>query len=81
MWLRDGLPQALPNTRIMTYGYDSRLYTSASFANTNSYGRSLLADLVSARASPGVCFGSGRIKIYANIVLSGGRKAPSIYRT
>lgn len=25
MWLRDFLPKAYPQTRIMTYGYDSRL--------------------------------------------------------
>ncbi|KAH0537353.1 hypothetical protein FGG08_005832 [Glutinoglossum americanum] len=52
MWLRDGLPQALLGTRIMTYGYNSRLYGSASFASISSYGKSLFADVVSARATP-----------------------------
>ena len=51
MWIRDGLPQALPNTRIMVYGYDSRLSGSASFASTSDYGKSLLANVVSARAT------------------------------
>jgi hypothetical protein len=52
MWLRDGLPQALPNTRIMTYGYNSRLSGSASFASISDYGKSLLASVVSTRATP-----------------------------
>jgi hypothetical protein len=54
MWLRDGLPHTLSNTRIMTYGYDSRLYGSTSFASISSYGKSLLADIISARATPEV---------------------------
>lgn len=51
MWLRDGLPQALPKTRIITYGYDSRLLGSDSFANISDYGKTFLSNVVSARAT------------------------------
>lgn len=33
MWLRDALPHELPGTRVLTYGYDTRLAGSHSFQN------------------------------------------------
>ena len=51
MWLRDALPQYLPNARIFIYGYDSKLAGSHSFQN--------LSDLASRfRASLRVALGS-----------------------
>lgn len=38
MWLRDGLPKDLPNTRIFTYGYDTQLLGSLSIQNLTDVG-------------------------------------------
>ena len=49
MWLRDALPHDFPGARIMTFGYDSHLQDSSSFASISDYGRVLLAEVVAAR--------------------------------
>jgi len=49
MWLRDALPHDFPNARILTFGYDSHLQDSSSFASISDYGRVLLAEVVAAR--------------------------------
>jgi hypothetical protein len=38
MWLRDSLPNDLPKTRILVYGYDTRLENSASFQSIDDLG-------------------------------------------
>lgn len=45
MWLRDGLPKDLPNTRIFTYGYDTQLQGSLSIKNLTDVGICLRAAL------------------------------------
>lgn len=55
MWLRDGLPKDLPNTRIFVYGYDTQLQGSSSVQSLTDLGLSLqtaLMDLL----SKDVCF-------------------------
>lgn len=42
LWLEDFLPQALPQARIMTFGYDSALLLSRSTAGIEDFARDLL---------------------------------------
>jgi hypothetical protein len=79
VWLRDGLPQALPNTRIMAYGYDSRLSGSASFASTSDYGKSLLANVASARVTSEESPAPHLIEVQSNINPTGSTKAIGIH--
>ena len=45
MWLRDALPEHLPNARVMIYGYDSKLVGSHSFQNLGDVGSRFRASL------------------------------------
>ena len=45
MWLRDALPEYLPNARVMIYGYDSKLAGSHSFQNLGDLGSRFRASL------------------------------------
>lgn len=45
MWLRDALPQYLPNARIVIYGYASKLAGSRSFQNLHDVGSRFRASL------------------------------------
>ncbi|KAH6949213.1 hypothetical protein DER45DRAFT_96459 [Fusarium avenaceum] len=45
VWIRDGLPSAIPNARVLTYGYDTQLVGSRSFQNLTDLGRALQVDL------------------------------------
>lgn len=45
MWLRDALPEYLPNARVMIYGYDSKLVGSHSFQNLGDVGSRFRASL------------------------------------
>lgn len=51
MWLRDFLPEHVPNARIMIYGYDSMLFKSNSTATIREFSRNFLQALNTARAS------------------------------
>lgn len=50
MWLRDFLPEDIPNARILTYGYDSKLLHNNSTASIHEFSQNLLEALTSARA-------------------------------
>lgn len=54
MWLRDGLPKELPNTRIFVYGYDTQLQGSSSVQNLTDLGLGLRTALMDA-LSKDVC--------------------------
>ncbi|SCV50309.1 related to ankyrin 3 [Fusarium fujikuroi] len=45
VWLRDALPSDIPNARILTYGYDTKLSKSTAFQNLTDLGRALQIDL------------------------------------
>jgi hypothetical protein len=47
MWLKDLLPQDLPNARILTYGYDTETssLTQASTQNIFRHAEAIVADL------------------------------------
>ncbi|KAF5716140.1 ankyrin protein 3 [Fusarium mundagurra] len=45
VWLRDALPTDIPNARILTYGYDTKLSMSNAFQNLTDLGRALQIDL------------------------------------
>ncbi|KAF5619615.1 ankyrin protein [Fusarium sp. NRRL 25303] len=45
VWLRDALPSDIPNARILTYGYDTKLSKSSAFQNLTDLGRALQIDL------------------------------------
>jgi hypothetical protein len=45
MWLCDLLPKDLPNTRIMTYGYNSNLFEDASIGRIRDFAKGLLNDV------------------------------------
>ncbi|PYH91312.1 hypothetical protein BO71DRAFT_486360 [Aspergillus ellipticus CBS 707.79] len=49
MWLRDFLPEDIPNARIITYGYDTRLSKSQSNVSIRELGKDLLEMLKNAR--------------------------------
>ena len=44
LWLRDSLPDQLPNTRVMTFGYDAAVFTK-SVADVRTTARALLSEL------------------------------------
>ena len=45
MWLRDSLPKDLPKTRILVYGYDTRLANSTSFQSIDDVGIDLRSSI------------------------------------
>jgi hypothetical protein len=45
MWLRDSLPNDLPKTRILIYGYDTQLENSTSFQSIDDLGISLRSSI------------------------------------
>ncbi|KAH8667741.1 hypothetical protein BGZ61DRAFT_365055 [Ilyonectria robusta] len=49
MWLRDFLPASIPNTRILTYGYDTKLPGSQSEASIRDLSRRLLESIKTTR--------------------------------
>jgi len=51
MWLRDLLPEALPNIRIMTFGYNARFKNFTAQQDLRSIASKLLAELVDVRAT------------------------------
>ena len=51
LWLRDFLPLAIPNARIMTFGYDSRVVNSRSILGIMENANSLLTHLGNIRDS------------------------------
>ena len=55
MWLNDFLPHALPNARIMTFGYNSRVAGSSSGMGVARFAKDLLNRLRAARAIKAVC--------------------------
>ncbi|KAJ5663650.1 hypothetical protein N7507_004381 [Penicillium longicatenatum] len=48
-WLRDMLPAAIEDARIMSYGYDSSVQLSKSTADIGTFAEGLLAELISLR--------------------------------
>lgn len=55
MWLRDLLPQALPNIRVMTYGYNASFKNFAGHQDLGQMAAKLLAELVDLRKTKAVC--------------------------
>jgi hypothetical protein len=57
MWLRDFLPKSIPNARILTYGYDTKLPGSQSTASILELSRKLLESVktVRSRQEVGLC--------------------------
>ena len=45
LWLRDFLPLAIPNARIMTFGYDSRVVDGRNILGIMENANNLLIDL------------------------------------
>ncbi|KAK7402702.1 hypothetical protein QQX98_011566, partial [Neonectria punicea] len=52
LWLRDSLPEHIPNARIMTFGYDSALKNSTSRMTILDFAQDLLTRLVMERQDP-----------------------------
>ncbi|KAF4465865.1 ankyrin repeats (3 copies) domain-containing [Fusarium albosuccineum] len=52
LWLRDSLPEHIPNARIMTFGYDSALKNSTSRMTVFDFAQDLLTRLVMERQDP-----------------------------
>lgn len=51
MWLRDLLPKALPNARIMTFGYNARFKNFTAHQDLRGISLNLLAGLSALRKS------------------------------
>lgn len=49
MWLRDGLPQDIPQIRVITYGYDTGLFGSKSVQSVDDLARSMIKKLEAIR--------------------------------
>jgi hypothetical protein len=49
MWLRDGLPQDIPQIRVITYGYDTCLFASKSVQGIDDLARSMIKKLEAIR--------------------------------
>jgi alpha-beta hydrolase superfamily lysophospholipase len=49
MWLRDALPQDVPYTRVITYGYDTSLCGSKSVQGIDDLARSMVKKLEAIR--------------------------------
>jgi hypothetical protein len=49
MWLRDSLPDDLPGTRILLYGYETQLHGSQSFQDLEALAAALRMDLEAIR--------------------------------
>jgi hypothetical protein len=54
MWLKDLLPDEVPNTRIMTFGYDARLRYFTGHQDLQNVSLKLLSDLEAERRHPEV---------------------------
>src|ERR1700712_2200590 len=54
VWLRDFLPQQIPDARIMTFGYNADAAFGQSTAEIVDHAKSLLASLVDKREEPQV---------------------------
>jgi hypothetical protein len=59
LWLRDLLPKALPNVRIMTFGYNARFKNFTAQQDLRSIASKLLTELVDLRSSDEVFTESG----------------------
>jgi hypothetical protein len=51
MWLRDMLPEVLPNIRIMTFGYNARFKNFTAQQDLRSISSKLLSDLSDVRTT------------------------------
>lgn len=51
MWLRDFLPKALPDVRIMTYGYDAKFVNFTQKQDLRGIATKLLTELVDFRTT------------------------------
>lgn len=58
MWLRDFLPESIPNARILTYGYDTKLPGSQSDVSILELSRKLLESIKTIRSQQAVGIGS-----------------------
>jgi hypothetical protein len=55
MWLRDFLPWQLEESRVMTFGYSSRLGDSGNMSSLEEWAYGLLSAVSSVRGSISVC--------------------------
>jgi hypothetical protein len=55
MWLRDLLPQLVPNIRIMTFGYNAKFFNFTGHQDLRNITNKLLSELVDLRTSAEVC--------------------------
>jgi hypothetical protein len=63
MWLRDFLPMSIPNARILTYGYDTKLPGSQSTVSILELSRMLLESVKTIRSRREVCLCDDSIRI------------------
>lgn len=54
VWLRDYLPEDIPNIRVLLYGYDTKLPGSQSKQSVEDLGRAFLEQITAFRANDGV---------------------------
>ena len=80
MWLRDFLPQSIPNTRILTYGYDTKLPGSRSEASILELSKRLLESIKTIRSGQAVSIVPSRIIVQSSSCTAE-RSAPYPYWT
>lgn len=69
MWLRDFLPTSIPNARILTYGYDTKLPGSRSNSSILQLSRRLLESIKTTRDENTVRF-QGLMSIFLELKLT-----------
>jgi hypothetical protein len=62
VWLRDYLPKDIPNTRVLTYGYNTTILKSKSKASIEHLALNFLESLKSFRRSRSVCHTSSSLR-------------------
>lgn len=65
MWLRDLLPAAIPDIRIMTFGYNARFKNFTAQQDLRSISLKLLAELVDLRTTEDVSDGPPSFSIFS----------------
>ena len=78
MWLRDLLPQALPNIRVMTYGYNASFKNFSGHQDLSQIAGKLLAELVDLRKTEAVRVPTGCAEpFYSRVTVANTRRRTS----
>lgn len=78
MWLKDLLPEAIPNIRIMTFGYNARFKNFTAQQDLRNISCKLLAELVDLRTTHEVS--RFYLFLFTYLFMSIGENPPNCFR-